>query len=41
MSMCAHVHDRNGMVNYKPGEHTREMLFIAVSNIGHSEEKNY
>ena len=27
MSMCANVHDRNGMVNYKPGEYTREMLF--------------
>ena len=27
MSTCAHVHDRNGMVNYKPGEYTREMLF--------------
>ena len=30
MLTCAHVHNRNshdGMVNYKPGEYTREMLF--------------
>ena len=34
MSTCAHVHDRNGMVNYKPGEYS-------VRNTGSSEEKNY
>ena len=42
MSMCAHVHDRNGMVNIiiMPRVNTQGKCF-SVRNTGSSEEKNY